>query len=826
MGVVYLAEQSAPVQRQVALKLLKAGTDSEQVLVRFEAERQALAVMDHPSIAKIYDAGVTEGGEPFFAMEVVKGLELAEYCDERRLTTRQRVELLVDVCHAVQHAHQKGLIHRDLKPSNVLVSEVDGRPLPRVIDFGIAKAAQGATFSGPSVTTDDQVIGTPAYMSPEQIEGAGDVDTRTDVYALGVLLFEILVGALPYDREAYRGWAAIAAQLHREVPTPAERFAELADTHQSISELRSTSPGQLRRELAGDLGWIVARAMERDRDSRYETVNALAVDLQRYLAHEPVRARGASTAYVLRKFARRHRVGVSFAGTVAVGLVGLTVVLSIQADRIARARDEAQTRRGQAEGLIDFMLSDLREKLEPIGQLEILDDVGDQATAYFAAIPEDQFSDTELASRSQALYQVGSVRLSQGDSEGAVGAFAESLRLARALSERAPEDVDRLFGLSQSHFYVGYASYLEDDLEAAETEFLGYLGAAERLVAHDPANLDYRMELGYAHSNLGSVLEARGDFAGAVEAYSRTLEVKEHLVAQDSTNIGWLGELAETHNTLAVAYRRMGDYSGANSAHQAELALKQELLQRSPAEAYWRYRLGLAYTFLAQLQVMTGELPSALQNARAAFAILDSLSATDPTNLNWENQATLAGGRAGLVAAYVGLSAESEAYFGVAARRAERLSRGDVSLVARNAGLAGIRTTRARALLLLGAPAEALEEARASYALLGGSDDGGRVLLLAQLENALVRGQALAQTGDSISGQAALQGVIDRIEADRGDPGFDELRPMLAEAYLALGRLDEARTELDHLAGRGYREPYLTDLARATSAWAPPTEKE
>jgi serine/threonine protein kinase len=511
MGVVYRAEQTEPVRRVVALKVLSKDEATADVLARFAAERQALAVMDHPSIAKVFDAGTTDDGRPYFAMELVDGDTIVDYCDDRRLGIRARVALFADVCRAVQHAHQKGVIHRDLKPSNVMVSDIDGRALPRIIDFGIAKALEPEEFDGTHLTQDDEVVGTPAYMSPEQVLGSADIDTRSDVYSLGVLLYQLLIGSLPYDSAAYRGWASFAAHLHRDPPNLTHRLAELADTQVTVATLRGTTPPTLRTQLSGDLDWIVSRAMEKERDERYETANGLALDLERFLADDPVRARGASTAYLVRKFVRRNRLGVGFAATVVTGLVAFAGAMTVQADRIARARDEAEARRGQAEGLIDFMLGDLREKLEPMGRLELLDDVGEQAIGYFSSLPEGQFTDDELQSRSQALYQIGSVRLDQGNSAEAVGAFAESLRLAKALADRDPGNSERLFGLSQSHFYVGYAAWLEGDFDAAEEEFQGYMRVARELVDREPGNLDYRLELGYAHSNLGSVREDRGD---------------------------------------------------------------------------------------------------------------------------------------------------------------------------------------------------------------------------------------------------------------------------------------------------------------------------
>jgi serine/threonine protein kinase len=251
IGIVYLAEQTEPVQRTVALEVLSEGSASAEILHRFAAERQALAVMDHPSIAKVFDAGSTDDGRPYFVMEVVEGSEIVEYCNARSLGLRERVTLYIDVCRAVQHAHQKGVIHQDIKPSNVLVSEVDGRPVPRVIDFGIAKAVETDDFEGTRLTRDDQVIGTPAYMSPEQVLHSADVDTRSNVFSLGVLLYELLVGALPYELASYRGWASVAANLHRDPPGLHERLAEVGERQSAVASQRSTTLPQLRKELGG-----------------------------------------------------------------------------------------------------------------------------------------------------------------------------------------------------------------------------------------------------------------------------------------------------------------------------------------------------------------------------------------------------------------------------------------------------------------------------------------------------------------------------------------------------------------------------------------------
>ncbi len=814
MGVVYAAEQTEPVQREVALKVIKLGMDTKEVVARFEAERQALAVMEHPSIAKVFDAGATDTGQPYFVMELVRGTPIIHYCDQHRLTIRERVRLFVQACLAVQHAHQKGVIHRDLKPSNVLITEADAKPRAKIIDFGIAKAAERPLTDRTFATDVDHVMGTPAYMSPEQAGVAGvDVDTRTDVYSLGVTLYKLLTGALPFESVAYRGLAMFATAVEREPPTPSRRLSELGVTQVTVAEQRRTDAATLERELRGDLDWIVMKAMEKDRSHRYETAESLAMELLRYLDDEPILARPPSAGYRLGKFARRHKVGVAFAATLVVLLGGFTVNQTIQAERIRQARDLANTRRGQAEGLIDFMLGDLRGKLAPIGRLEILDEVGDQAMAYFAAIPEQEFTDQELISRSQALYQIGEVRLNVGNAGEAIAAFRESLRLAKELSARNPADAERLFGLSQSHFWVGYAAWRGGDLEGAEAEFQAYLQAAERLVERDEANLDYRMELAYAHSNIGSVREARGDLEEAVEAYSRTLAVKVDLVQRSPDNLDWLGELAETHNTLAVAYQKLGRYSRALEEHHREYELKTEVLKRDPTHAYWRYRLAMAHDFMGRLQRIMGDVEGALRNQEAATAILDSLVAYDPANTEWRREAAIARRRLAVTLGRLGRRQESLRAFREALSILEDLVLTDSTGFEWRRYLGSTHSALARALVAFGDPATALHEVEIAQILLADAPAEGQALRRARSENELVMGHAFFGLGRAPEARETWNRALTALQQLVEGPGGAEFRPMLAEAYVVLDRTDEARRELEALRNRGYRELYLHELA-------------
>src|SRR5712672_463585 len=315
-GVVYVAEQTEPVRRRVALKVIKLGMDTKQVVARFEAERQALAMMDHPNIAKVLDAGTTEAGRPFFVMELVRGIRITDYCDQANLITKDRLDLFIKVCQAIQHAHQKGIIHRDIKPSNILVTLHDGVPVPKVIDFGIAKATEGRLTDATVYTQLHQFIGTPAYMSPEQAEMSGlDIDTRSDIYSLGVLLYELLSGSTPFDANELmsQGIDAMRKTIREKEPVrPSTRFATLkGEELTTTAKRRSTDKSKLIHQLKGDIDWIVMKCLEKDRTRRYETANGLASDLQRHLSSEAVLARPPSAAYRFQKLVRRNKLAVA-----------------------------------------------------------------------------------------------------------------------------------------------------------------------------------------------------------------------------------------------------------------------------------------------------------------------------------------------------------------------------------------------------------------------------------------------------------------------------------------------------------------------------------
>lgn len=549
MSIVYLAEQTEPVKRQVALKIIKLGMDSKQVVARFESERQALAVLDHPNIAKVFDGGIDESGRSYFVMERVHGIPITDYCDSNRLDTNARIRLFVDVCSAVQHAHHKGLIHRDLKPSNILVGVIDGAPQVKIIDFGIAKATS-TTFTDKTLFTKiGQIVGTPQYMSPEQADITGlDVDTRTDIYSLGVVCYELLVGTLPLDLTGVADQAIKIALQERDPPRPSTRITELGDTKDEIAKARNTNWLELRRQLTGDLDWIVMRAMAKDRTRRYETANALAMECRRFLKHEPVLARPPSAGYLLQRFVRRNRI-VVLAGSVALlaivaGAAAATIgfVRATQAEQAALR--EAETARQVSDFLVElFEVSDPSEaRGNSILAREILDRGADRIHLELSSEPRVQ---------SAMMNTIGNVYSSLGLYESAQPLLDD------ALKKNETEYGRRSTKVADSLFNLGELARLRGEYRRSEALHQEALSIRKEMLDEKDLSIASSMQgLGlaqYYESNYG---DAEISLRRALEMYDDQLGENDRQVARVTSNLASVMHNTDRYDEAETLIRR------------------------------------------------------------------------------------------------------------------------------------------------------------------------------------------------------------------------------------------------------------------------------
>lgn len=648
-GSVYRAEQIEPVRRIVALKLIKPGMDTRQVIARFETERQALALMDHPNVARVLDAGATETGRPYFVMELVHGVPIHEFCDREKLGMRQRLRLFVQVCEAVQHAHQKGIIHRDIKPSNVIVTKQDGRSIPKVIDFGIAKATDQQHAEQTMFTEQGQFIGTPAYMSPEQADTTlDDIDTRSDIYSLGVMLYELLTGMMPFDHKRLRSAAYHEIQRiirEEEPPRPSTRLSSSGDDVAAIATCRRANPQQLVKSVRGDLDWIIMKAMEKDRSRRYETANGFALDIERFLAEEPVSASPPSAAYRLRKLVRRNKglcASVAMiAITLVLGIAGTSIGMVMARHERDRANDAAATaeRKAQtAERISDFLVG-LFEASDPseaqgieVSAQELLD-IG---AARIQALDEEPEVKIELQETIGWIFMVlgrisdarplleDALKYRESHADGNEADLAKSLhivanlhdlagdyKLAEPLAERSVKIRERLFGdsieLAQSLNTLGNVLWHENRLDEAAELHRQALEIRERIL---PPNHE---DIAQSLHNLGALRYFANDLPEAERLYKQAIEIELAIGGENNHS------LATSMHVLAIVYQDQGKYAEAIELENKSLAVKRRVL----GENHPYVALGL--TTLGNIQRLSNRPELAEPNIRAAVEMAEAV---------------------------------------------------------------------------------------------------------------------------------------------------------------------------------------------------------
>jgi eukaryotic-like serine/threonine-protein kinase len=687
-GLVYVAEQQHPVKRRVALKVIKPGMDTRDVIARFEAERQALAMMDHPNIARVLDAGATDSGRPYFVMELVRGLPITEYCDKSRLTPRERLELFVSVCQAVQHAHLKGIIHRDIKPSNVLVTTHDGQPVVKVIDFGVAKALHQQLTDKTIYTRFAQMIGTPLYMSPEQAEMSGlDIDTRSDIYSLGVLLYELLTGSTPFDKKRLARVAydeLIRMIREEEPPKPSTRLSHSTESLPTIAADRRTEPAKLSKMFRGDLDWIVMKAMEKNRARRYETASAFAADVTRYLNDEAVEASPPSTAYRFKKLARRHRTALGTA-TAFVGLLIAAVIVSgwlalrekaarSTADQNAKLADEqrqialaeknraeanfAEARRAEENARASAARAQKALEAEASARLQTrkaLDEMSSQVISDWLSQKDLKLDSTQEKFLQNALASYHSFANAAGDSEEVRFSAADAhlrigdiyLKLARFPEAEAAnrQAIDSLSALAkqfpgqaryparEATAYSNLATILWDlgkpkDSEAAE---LQGLALRQQLVKDFPNDAAFRQNLGNSYKALGSVYSQTRRPKEAEQAFHNALAELQTLVQRNPAERSYRRSLAEAQSAWGGELSDRGRHQESEAAYHDALALRRKLVAEAPNEPDYRSDLARTLSHLGLALKDLGRNKEAEDADRESLALRKQLAADYPS---------------------------------------------------------------------------------------------------------------------------------------------------------------------------------------------------
>jgi serine/threonine-protein kinase len=795
MGEVYVGYDDT-LDRRVALKAIRAEHRLDaRAKARFLREARALSRLDHPNICRIHDY-VEQAESDFLVLELIDGRSLEDAIGEG-LARDAQLRVAEQIAGALAAAHAEGVVHRDLKPANVMLTDAGE---VKVLDFGLAAPARDGPAAprpaspeteaaaspasslatagdtpffetgeddGGALTRAGAVLGTPAYMSPEQARGEPPT-TASDMYSLGLTLQTLFTGQRPY--------------------APGLDASELLE---QAARAQTLPVAGLPRDLQALLEGLKAPAAA----ARPTALEALA--RLRFIRDAPRR--------------RLRRLAVA-AVLVAAAFGALKYTLDLRRERAVAvaARQEAERRRSQAEDLVQFMLGDLRQRLEPVGRLDALDGVAAKALDYFASVPDEELSDDDRFRQAKALTQIGEVRTAQGDLAGARRSLEEAHPLARDLVARGPSNGDWLMGLGAIEFWLGNVDWLQGDLASAQARFEAYLDVAERLVRLDSARPEWRLELAYAHSNLGTLADARGDVAGALGHFRLTADAKRELRRQDPGAARWRLELADSLSWLGEALVANGDLAGAHEQYEAGRVLLAELVASEPENTRYRYQLGIAHNKVGATAESLGRLDEAERHFELSLTISRALEELDPANSDWRREVAVARQRLGLAVAQrdpaAGLRQLRRAVDSLA-----RLHRTDAANSTWRLDLARARRDLGHGLLAAGAAAEALEEQRAALAMLGPVAEGRRRSVVEGTVR-VAFGEAAGAAGLEAEARAAFRQVASALlplAKDSRDPNV--LAP-LARALLQLGRADDARPVLERLRASGYRR---WDLERA-----------
>lgn len=656
-GIVYLARQSEPVRRQVALKLIKPGMDTASVIARFEAERQALAILDHVGVAKVFDAGTTERGLPYFVMEFVKGVPITTHCDRHKVDVEGRVRLMMQVCDAVLHAHQKGIVHRDLKPNNILVEYDGAQATVKVIDFGIAKSLNQPLTEKTIFTREGQMIGTPEYMSPEQAEmSSQDIDTRSDIYSIGVILYQMLTGSLPFDAESLRsaGFAEIVRIIREDdPPRPSTKFmtsiGSEADRTSVDAAARASDPRSLSRSLRGDLDWIVMKCLEKDRARRYDSTSGLLADLQRYLEDQPVEAGPPSVTYRARKFARRHRGPIAASLLVLLVLIAGIIVSAGFAVSEARQRRIAVQERDAKSELLAVQTDHAVDLSGLIGTLiqrvDALDEAAELAAMRIVHLDRllqtAQVDDVELRTQlAEAYLELGKSRWtnrnpSGDDWSGAKQAIDQSESILAELEQQGIRS-------DRTHRTRAWIAFIRGDhhrlatsgrnYEAAESEYRSALAAARLAVEHAPDHVDNRAIEAMALTNLGAVHAKRDEDQAAYDYYDQSRAISRDIAAAEPDNAAYQRDLAVVLNRCANAAGALGDVETQRVLLEESLAIRVALLASAPGQNRQMRDVAWGHYYMSRRLFYDGSIDAARRHAYEFLRLIEQLAWLNPSD--------------------------------------------------------------------------------------------------------------------------------------------------------------------------------------------------